>query len=106
MIPQYLTAIVHTHRLKSMRDLRPSDLDLLRKIKKAGEQVIVEKYGMQLGGARLFVHYQPSYYHLHVHIVSLTNEGFAGADVGKAHLLDDVISLVSSDPSADQPPES
>ena len=85
-----------------MRDLRPSDLDLLRKIKKAGEQVIVEKYGMQLGGARLFVHYQPSYYHLHVHIVSLTNEGFAGADVGKAHLLDDVISLVSSGPSAHQ----
>lgn len=46
----------------------------------------------------MFLHYQPSYYHLHVHIVSLTNEGFAGADVGKAHLLDDVISLVSTVP--------
>jgi m7GpppX diphosphatase len=55
---------------------------------------VTEKYGVKRGAVRLFLHYQPSYYHLHVHIVSLANEGFAGAEVGKAHLLDDVISLV------------
>ena len=57
---------------------------------------MTEKYGVEKGAVRLFLHYQPSYYHLHVHIVSLANEGFAGAEVGKAHLLDDIISLVST----------
>lgn len=34
--------------------------------------------------------------HFHVHIVSIDFEGFKGADVGRAHLLEDLISLVSS----------
>jgi m7GpppX diphosphatase len=60
----------------------------------SGEKVLDEKYGLKRGAARFFIHYQPSYYHFHVHIVSLSNEGLSGADVGKAHLMDDVISLV------------
>lgn len=34
--------------------------------------------------------------HFHVHIVALENEGYVGLSVGKAHLLTDLISLVSS----------
>lgn len=33
--------------------------------------------------------------HFHVHIVHIYHEGLAGMMVGQAHLLDDVISLVS-----------
>lgn len=86
---------MHNRSLKSLRDLRPQHLSLLNKIKQAAEDIVQEKYGLERNGIRLFLHYQPSYYHLHVHIVSLSNEGFVGAEVGKAHLLQDVISLVS-----------
>lgn len=40
--------------------------------------------------------------HLHVHIISVEMEGFAGMNVGHAHLLDDVISLVSDAPLSDE----
>ena len=55
-------------------------------------QAIEQRYGVQPQQLRLFVHYQPSYYHFHVHFchTGLGNNG-PGAAVGKAHLLDDVI---------------
>ncbi|CAH7668839.1 HIT-like domain-containing protein [Phakopsora pachyrhizi] len=40
---------------------------------------------------RLFVHYQPSYYHFHVHITHIDNIGLHGTTVGQSHLLDDII---------------
>jgi hypothetical protein len=33
--------------------------------------------------------------HFHVHVVHIEHEGLAGMTVGQAHLLDDLISLVS-----------
>lgn len=33
--------------------------------------------------------------HFHVHVVHIEHEGLAGMNVGQAHLLDDLISLVS-----------
>jgi len=45
------------------------------------------------------VHYQPSYYHFHVHIVNANYQtSMMGMTVGQAHLLDDVISLLELDP--------
>lgn len=32
--------------------------------------------------------------HFHVHIIHLENQGFAGMEIGRAHLLEDIISLV------------
>ena len=40
---------------------------------------------------RIYLHYQPSYYHLHVHFAHLQLDLGGGAAVGKAYLLDDVI---------------
>lgn len=39
----------------------------------------------------MFVHYQPSYYHFHIHITHVDYLGFQGITVGQAHLLDDII---------------
>lgn len=33
--------------------------------------------------------------HFHIHVVHIEHEGLAGMTVGQAHLLDDLISLVS-----------
>ena len=111
---QYLTAITQTRSLRSMRDLTHSHLPLLRNIKAKVEETVKHKYGVDKGKLRLFVHYQPTYCtcllwlfcrtptpmadevdHFHVHVVHIAHEGFAGMWVGKAHLLDDLISLVS-----------
>lgn len=57
-------------------------------------QVIQDKYGIQSGQIRAYIHYHPSYYHLHVHFMHLSVDAGAGMAAGKAHLLDDVIGKI------------
>jgi m7GpppX diphosphatase len=57
----YLTAIAHDGRIKSMRDLTRAHLPLLRKIRAQAYETAGEKYGVESGDLRLFIHYQPSY---------------------------------------------
>lgn len=84
-------AICHRGDIKSLRDLNTGHLPLLRNIRDKGIKAIEKKYGVKEESLRIFVHYQPSYYHLHVHFQHAELPGAAGAFVGKAHLLDDVI---------------
>lgn len=96
----YLVAIVHVppgRALRSLRDLRAEHLPLLRAIRLHGARVAKERWGTPDGGLRVFVHYQPSYYHFHVHIVNANYTGLPGQSVGQAHLLDDIISLLELD---------
>lgn len=98
--------------LRSLRDLRPSSdplgsthIALLDSIKREASRIAREKYGLGVedGSAndqaqsklRLFLHYHPSYYHLHVHILSADFDSWPGAIVGKAHALDDVRDLLA-----------
>lgn len=112
----YLVAIVRDHTIRSLRDLRrgKGHVELLREIRREAEMVVREKWGVQRGCVRMWVHYQPSYCesrydtylgatnkarredHFHVHIVNVNQGGVMGMTVGQAHLLDDVISLVSN----------
>jgi len=90
----YLVAIVHTRQIRSLRDLTHDHLPLLRKIRSEAVRTAKERWGIENGGLRMYIHYQPSYYHFHVHIVNINHTGFVGQSVGHAHLLDDVISLL------------
>ncbi|KAL5637812.1 hypothetical protein ACGC1H_002172 [Rhizoctonia solani] len=94
----YIQAIVHTRDIHSLRDIRKQHLPMLRNIRKQGIKVAQEKYGLSAGQLRFFIHYQPSYYHFHVHIVTLELSGQANANVGMAHLLDDVIAMLELEP--------
>ena len=49
------------------------------------------KYGVRPEELRIYLHYQPSYYHLHMHFLHIKCDAGAGMAAGKAHLLDDVI---------------
>lgn len=95
-------------RIKSLRDIRHAHLLMLNQIRRQAHNV-VERWGIQRGGLRLYVHYQPSYCvllqflatelillidHFHVHVVQVNYTGFSGTSVGQAHLLDDIISLL------------
>lgn len=89
----YLLAIVHKRGIKSLRDLTIEHVPLLRNILQKGTQAIVNKYLIQPDQLRIYLHYQPSYYHLHVHFTTISCEA-PGSRCERAHLLDTVISNI------------
>ncbi|XP_059150688.1 m7GpppX diphosphatase-like [Physella acuta] len=92
----YMVAIVHKHGIKSIRDLRQEHLPLLENILHKGKTAIKDQYGLSSDKLRVYFHYQPSYYHLHVHFTHVQFEA-PGTDVLRAHLLEDVIDNLHMD---------
>lgn len=86
----YLLAITRERNIKSLRDLTDEHLPLLYNIRDKGISCIAEKYNIPRSQLRIFFHYQPSFYHLHVHFTNLNHEPF-GIFCEKSHLLDTVI---------------
>ncbi|KAJ2913375.1 hypothetical protein MD484_g7044, partial [Candolleomyces efflorescens] len=96
----YLVVLVQDRTIRSLRDLKKSHVPLLKSIHAQAEKVVFQKWGLGPGSLRMYVHYQPSYYHFHVHVVNANYEGgMLGMTVGQAHLLDDIISLLEIDSS-------
>ncbi|KAM9376149.1 m7GpppX diphosphatase [Pholidichthys leucotaenia] len=93
----YLIAIAHQRGIKSLRDLRLEHLPLLNNIFQKGSEAILQRYNLPATKLRVYLHYQPSYYHLHVHFTKLGYEA-PGCGVERAHLLADVIQNLQSDP--------
>lgn len=93
----YLLALATSDGVKSLRDLRRMHVPVLKSIRKEATRVVKESWGLEEGSLRFFVHYQPSYYHFHVHIVHASLSMGLGMLVGQAHLLDDVIALLEID---------
>lgn len=89
----YLVAIVMDPTLTSLRSLTDKHIPLLKRIQATGLRVAKDRSSSSSssGSFRLFIHYQPSYYHLHIHITALSMQDPPGAMVGQAHLLDTVI---------------
>lgn len=113
----YLMAIALDRRIQCLRDLQKAHIPMLQKIRSEACRVVQEKWGLQADELRLYVHYQPSYCkasiflfrqtvvfpyystdHFHVHIVNANYVSLLGMTVGQAHLLEDIISLVSWNP--------
>jgi m7GpppX diphosphatase len=94
----YLLAIAKNSAIRSLRDLDGNKhLDLLKGIRRAVfEQVPLRYPGISGAQLRCFIHYQPTYYHFHVHVVHVDMVDGIGALVGQAHLLDDVIDNLSN----------
>lgn len=91
----YCCCIVYDDTLSSIRDLNEGHIPFLKRIQ---DSILIElprifaKSGLRKDNLRLFFHYQPSYYHLHIHVVNSNFFGLANSMlVGKAVLLDDVI---------------
>ncbi|KAI5624523.1 m7GpppX diphosphatase [Silurus asotus] len=86
----HLIAIVYPPDLKSLRDLTSYHLPLLMNIRKKGLNAIAKRYNIPASKLRMLLHYQPSYYHLHVHFIFLDYDA-PGCGAERAHLLSDVI---------------
>ncbi|XP_036601560.1 m7GpppX diphosphatase isoform X1 [Trichosurus vulpecula] len=93
----YLIAICHRRGIKSLRELTGEHLPLLRNILQEGQEAIQRHYQVKEDHLRVYLHYQPSYYHLHVHFTALGFEA-PGSGVERAHLLADVIENLERDP--------
>ncbi len=89
----HLLAIVERMDIWSLRDLRkkhiPWLMDMKEKILEATETSYPELERDQL---KAYVHYQPTYYHFHIHIVHVALEAGTTQAVGKAWGLDSIIS--------------
>uniref|UniRef100_H9G395 m7GpppX diphosphatase n=1 Tax=Anolis carolinensis TaxID=28377 RepID=H9G395_ANOCA len=86
----YLIAICHCRGIKSLRDLTAEHLPLLRNILQEGKEAIGKRFNISGPQLRIYLHYRPSYYHLHVHFTALGYDA-PGCSVERAHLLSDVI---------------
>ncbi|XP_074832956.1 m7GpppX diphosphatase isoform X1 [Carettochelys insculpta] len=93
----YLIAICHRRGIKSLRHLTAEHLPLLRGILQEGKEAILKRFGMAGSQLRIYLHYQPSYFHLHVHFTALGYDA-PGCSVERAHLLADVIDNLELDP--------
>nr|CAG4636191.1 EOG090X06NK [Eubosmina coregoni] len=86
----YVTGIAFKKGIKSIRDLTSEHLPLLTNILEKGSAAISKKFGIPRNQLRIYLHYQPSFYHLHVHFASLQFTP-PGCTTERAHLLSSVI---------------
>ncbi|KFU85510.1 m7GpppX diphosphatase, partial [Chaetura pelagica] len=92
----YLIALIHRRDVLSLRDLTAEHLPLLRNILQEGKEAVMKRFGVPSSQLRIYLHYQPSYYHLHVHFTALGYDA-PGTSVERAHLLADVIDNLATD---------
>jgi len=76
--------------LRSIRTLDASHVSLLEHMKQVTLQVIREKYGLEEEYIRMYFHYEPSTYHLHIHFVN-TASNQLHSSVEYSHELNSVI---------------
>lgn len=111
----YLLALPLRKDLRSIRDLGPAHLPLLRHMYQKIPLVVMDRYGhhspqldqmeadqrekaqrfQTSGHLRMFLHYLPSYPHLHVHVTWIGQQ-IGGIAVGQAHLLSTVIDNIAN----------
>jgi len=93
----HLLALVERRDLWSVRDLRKKDVAWLRHLRHTLTATVSQLYP-EVGGDMLkfYVHYQPTYYHFHIHITHVDLDPSATQAVGKALGLDDVISRLET----------
>ena len=92
----YCLGLSHRRDIRSLRDLRPEHLPLLRGMAAKGRQVMREVYGLPEESLRIFVHYPPQFYHFHVHFTNVSVD--IGVTTERAHLLDDIIENIERNP--------
>ena len=59
--------------LRSIRSLNNSHIHLLEHMKRTTLNIIKEKYGVDEYYIKMFFHYEPSTYHLHIHFVNVSH---------------------------------
>jgi len=91
----YCLGFIKKDGVANLRDLTMKHVPVLRAMLNEGCETIEKIYGVVKDQLRVFVHYQPQFYHFHVHFTRLENE--IGAQTERAHLLSDIIQNLEMD---------
>jgi m7GpppX diphosphatase len=94
----YYLAIVKNKSLKSIRDLNQTHLPLLKKIRSIALELLDQKFSISGDQLRIYFHYHPSYWQLHIHF-NLITKIWTGAIIDFSHSLHDVISNIEIVPN-------
>jgi m7GpppX diphosphatase len=86
----HLLAIPLDTSLRCIRSLTSEHINLLRHMKNVTLYIIKEKYKIRKEHIKMYFHYEPSTYHLHIHFVHLSNDA-VHSSVEYSHDLNNVI---------------
>jgi m7GpppX diphosphatase len=95
----HLLAIVERRDIWSLRDLKIKHVPWLKHMREKLLLSTVDTYqekGLERDQLKLYVHYQPTYYHFHIHIVHVALEAGGTQATGKAIGLESIISQLES----------
>jgi len=89
----YLQCIARNPLLRCVRDLGARHLPLLERMRDKVMEIVWQRFGVAANQLQLYIHYFPTFYQLHLHVVSLSSAAATqgGMAVGKAILLEDVL---------------
>ncbi|KAJ5101550.1 hypothetical protein NUU61_003772 [Penicillium alfredii] len=93
----HLLALVHRRDIWSLRDLQKRHVPWLCYLRQRVLDATVSMYpDLEQDQLKLYVHYQPTYYHFHIHVVNVMLEAGATQATGKAFGLENLISQLES----------
>ena len=94
----HLLALVDRRDLWSLRDLKKHHVTWLKHMREKVLDATIKLYKGELDKdeIKLYVHYQPTYYHFHIHVVHVMCEATSTQSVGKAFSLDNIISQLET----------
>ena len=93
----HLLALVERRDIWSIRDLKKKDVAWLRHLRSTLASTVSKLYeGVEDDMLKFYIHYQPTYYHFHIHIVHVNLDPTGTQAVGKALGLNDVISQLET----------
>ncbi|KAL2047812.1 hypothetical protein ABVK25_011313 [Lepraria finkii] len=93
----HLLALVERRDIWSLRDLKKRHVEWLKHMRQKVLGAVVRLYGeLERDMLKLYVHYQPTYYHFHIHIVHVMTEATSTQATGKAFGLENLISQLET----------
>ncbi|KAF7193294.1 m7GpppX diphosphatase [Pseudocercospora fuligena] len=93
----HLLALPMRRDIWSVRDLKKKDVGWLKHLRNTLTKTVTELYpGVEEDMLKLYVHYQPTYYHFHVHVVHVNLDATGTQAVGKALGFDHVVSQLEN----------
>ncbi|KAL2356764.1 HIT-like domain-containing protein [Cryomyces antarcticus] len=93
----HLLGLVERRDIWSVRDLQRRNKTWLERMREKLLDATVKLYPeLEKNQLKLYVHYQPTYYHFHIHIVHVALEAGATQSTGKALGLENIISQLET----------
>ncbi|PLB42195.1 putative mRNA decapping hydrolase [Aspergillus candidus] len=93
----HLLGLVQRRDIWSLRDLKKRHLPWLRVLRKRLLEGTVRAFPeLEVDQLKLYVHYQPTYYHFHIHIVNVMLEAGSTQATGKAFGLENLMSQLET----------